>query len=87
MATRRCGQPDALHRIPGCRGRSQTHGVLTVVGIDAEPHEPLPPDVAGAIALDKELVGLAELTAAECSLLGSGPILRQGDSVLGMVFP
>jgi 4'-phosphopantetheinyl transferase EntD len=62
MASRRCG---SLTHCTGYRAAAVAHrrGVLTV-GIDAEPHEPLPPDVAGAITLDKDLVGLAELTAA-----------------------
>ncbi len=37
---------------------------LLTVGIDAEPHEPLPPDVLNAIALTEEQVQIAELAAA-----------------------
>ncbi len=37
---------------------------LLTVGIDAEPHEPLPPDVLDAIALTEEQVQIAELAAA-----------------------
>ncbi|MGH3778413.1 MAG: 4'-phosphopantetheinyl transferase family protein [Pseudonocardiaceae bacterium] len=37
---------------------------LLTVGIDAEPHQPLPPDVLEAIALADELVRLADLAAA-----------------------
>ncbi len=40
-------------------------GQLRTVGIDAEPHEPLPPDVLGAIALDEEQLRIAELAAAD----------------------
>jgi enterobactin synthetase component D / holo-[acyl-carrier protein] synthase len=37
---------------------------LLTVGIDAEPHQPLPPDVLTAIALADEQVQITELTAA-----------------------
>ncbi len=37
---------------------------LLTVGIDAEPHQPLPPDVLAVIALADEQVRIAELTAA-----------------------
>lgn len=40
-------------------------GQLRTVGIDAEPHEPLPPDVLGAIAVDEEQIRIAELAAAD----------------------
>ncbi|HEY2764589.1 MAG TPA: 4'-phosphopantetheinyl transferase superfamily protein [Pseudonocardiaceae bacterium] len=43
---------------------ARAHDVLTL-GIDAEPHEPLPPDVQGAIALDEERARIAELAAAD----------------------
>jgi 4'-phosphopantetheinyl transferase EntD len=36
---------------------------LLTVGIDAEPHQPLPPDVLDAIALTEEQVQIAELAA------------------------
>ncbi|MGH3751830.1 MAG: 4'-phosphopantetheinyl transferase family protein [Pseudonocardiaceae bacterium] len=37
---------------------------LRTVGIDAEPHEPLPPDVLGTIALAEEQIQIAGLAAA-----------------------
>ncbi|MGQ0719299.1 MAG: 4'-phosphopantetheinyl transferase family protein [Pseudonocardiales bacterium] len=37
---------------------------LLTVGIDAEPHQPLPPDVLAAIALADEQVRIADLAAA-----------------------
>ncbi len=40
-------------------------GDLLTVGIDAEPHEPLPPDILDAIALDEEQLRIAELAAAD----------------------
>lgn len=40
-------------------------GDLLTLGIDAEPHEPLPPDVLDAIALDDEQLRITELTAAD----------------------
>ena len=39
-------------------------GDLLTVGIDAEPHEPLPPDVLDVIALTEEQVQIADLAAA-----------------------
>lgn len=42
---------------------ARSRDVLTV-GIDAEPHEPLPPDVLGAIALEEEQLRISELAAA-----------------------
>ncbi|MGH3929175.1 MAG: 4'-phosphopantetheinyl transferase family protein [Pseudonocardiaceae bacterium] len=38
---------------------------LFSIGIDAEPHEPLPADVLGAIALDEERARLTDLAAVE----------------------
>lgn len=38
---------------------------LLAVGIDAEPHEPLPADVLGVIALDEEHIRLADLAEVE----------------------
>lgn len=38
---------------------------LLSIGIDAEPHEPLPADVLGAIALDEEQARLTDLAAVE----------------------
>jgi 4'-phosphopantetheinyl transferase EntD len=47
------GVVGSLTHCTGYRAAAVAHQreVLTV-GIDAEPHQPLPPDVAGAIALD-----------------------------------
>lgn len=36
---------------------------MLTLGIDAEPHEPLPPDVLGAIALEEEQLRITELAA------------------------
>ncbi|MGH8574963.1 MAG: 4'-phosphopantetheinyl transferase family protein [Gammaproteobacteria bacterium] len=41
---------------------------MLTVGIDAEPHQPLPTDVLGVIALAEEKVRIAELTAAHNAL-------------------
>jgi 4'-phosphopantetheinyl transferase EntD len=41
---------------------------MLTVGIDAEPHQPLPPDVLGTIALSDEQIRIAELTAAHSAL-------------------
>ncbi len=41
---------------------------MLTVGIDAEPHQPLPPDVLGTIALADEQIRIAELTAAHSAL-------------------
>ena len=57
------------------------------VGIDAEPHEPLPPDVAGAIALDEELVGRAELTAADSAVCWDRLLFSAKETVYKAWFP
>ncbi|MDQ4092462.1 MAG: 4'-phosphopantetheinyl transferase superfamily protein [Actinomycetota bacterium] len=41
---------------------------MLTVGIDAEPHQPLPTDVLGVIALAEEKVQISELTAAQGAL-------------------
>ena len=41
---------------------------MLTVGIDAEPHQPLPADVLGVIALAKEKIQICELTAAHGAL-------------------
>lgn len=41
---------------------------MLTIGIDAEPHQPLPPDVLGVIALAEEKVRISELTAAHGAL-------------------
>jgi 4'-phosphopantetheinyl transferase EntD len=41
---------------------------MLTIGIDAEPHQPLPPDVLGVIALAEEKVRISELTAANGAL-------------------
>lgn len=48
--------PGVVGSLTHCTDHRAAHqrDVLTV-GIDAKPHEPLPPDVAEAIALDEEL--------------------------------
>jgi 4'-phosphopantetheinyl transferase EntD len=60
--------------------------VLTV-GIDAEPHQPLPPDVAGAIVLDEEQVGLAELTAADSAVCWDRLLFCAKETVYKAWFP
>ena len=44
-----------------------SHHILTI-GIDAEPHQALPPDVLGVIALAEEKIRISELTAAHGAL-------------------
>ncbi|MGH3794031.1 MAG: 4'-phosphopantetheinyl transferase family protein [Pseudonocardiaceae bacterium] len=47
---------------------ARTRDLLTI-GIDAEPHEPLPPGVQGVVALDEEAARITELAAtyrAQC---------------------
>lgn len=60
------GVVGSMTHCTGCRAAAVAHSRdLVTVGIDAEPHEPLPPDVTDAIALDEELVRLAKLVAAK----------------------
>jgi enterobactin synthetase component D / holo-[acyl-carrier protein] synthase len=78
----------SLTHCTGYRAAAVAHrrDVLTV-GIDAEPHEPLPADVTGAIALDEELVGLAELTAAESSVYWDRVLFCAKETVYKAWFP
>jgi 4'-phosphopantetheinyl transferase EntD len=78
----------SLTHCTGYRAAAVAHqrDVLTV-GIDAEPHEPLPPDVAGAIALDEELVGLAELTAAHSAVCWDRVLFSAKETVYKAWFP
>jgi 4'-phosphopantetheinyl transferase EntD len=78
----------SLTHCTGYRAAAVAHqrDVLTV-GIDAEPHEPLPPDVAGAIALDEELVGLAELTAADSAVCWDRVLFSAKETVYKAWFP
>jgi hypothetical protein len=57
----------ATRKLIDCRTR-RAEGDLPDDLRDAEPHEPLLPDVVGAIALDEELAGLAELTAVDSAV-------------------
>jgi 4'-phosphopantetheinyl transferase EntD len=41
---------------------------MLTIGIDAEPHQPLPPDVLGVIALAEEKARISELTTAHGAL-------------------
>jgi 4'-phosphopantetheinyl transferase EntD len=82
------GVVGSLTHCTGYRAAAVAHqrDVLTV-GIDAEPHEPLPPDVAGAIALDEELRGLAELTAADSALCWDRVLFSAKETVYKAWFP
>ncbi|HEY6424472.1 MAG TPA: 4'-phosphopantetheinyl transferase superfamily protein [Pseudonocardiaceae bacterium] len=60
---------------------------LLTVGIDAEPHEPLPPDVAAVIALDEELARVAELTAAKDAVCWDRVLFCAKETVYKAWFP
>ena len=82
------GVVGSLTHCTGYRAAAVAHqrDVLTV-GIDAEPHEPLPPDVADAIALDEELAGLAELTAADSAVCWDRVLFCAKETVYKAWFP
>ena len=82
------GVVGSLTHCTGYRAAAVAHqrDVVTV-GIDSEPHEPLPPDVAGAIALDEELVGLTELTAADSAVCWDRVLFCAKETVYKAWFP
>ena len=82
------GVVGSLTHCTGYRAAAVAHrrDVLTV-GIDAEPHEPLPPDVIGAIALEEELVGLAKLAAAESAVCWDRVLFCAKETVYKAWFP
>jgi enterobactin synthetase component D / holo-[acyl-carrier protein] synthase len=82
------GMVGSLTHCAGYRAAVVAHqrDVLTV-GIDAEPHEPLPPDVAGAIAVDEELVGLAGLTAVDSAVCWDRVLFSAKETVYKAWFP
>lgn len=72
------GAVGSMTHCTGYRAAAVAHSrELVTVGIDAEPHEPLPPDVTDGIALDEELVRLATLVA------GSTLDMRAGAGEVG----
>jgi 4'-phosphopantetheinyl transferase EntD len=60
---------------------------LVTVGIDAEPHEPLPPDVIDGIALEEELVRLAKLVAAKGAVRWDRVLFCAKETVYKAWFP
>jgi enterobactin synthetase component D / holo-[acyl-carrier protein] synthase len=82
------GVVGSLTHCTGYRAAAVAHQreVLTV-GIDAEPHEPLPPDVAGAIALDEELVRLTKLSAADSAVCWDRVLFCAKETVYKAWFP
>jgi enterobactin synthetase component D / holo-[acyl-carrier protein] synthase len=50
-------------------------------------HEPLPADVTGAIALDEEMVGLTELTAADSAVCWDRVLFCAKETVYKAWFP
>jgi 4'-phosphopantetheinyl transferase EntD len=61
--------------------------VIHTVGIDAEPHGPLPDGVLGMIARDEEKVELASLTAAEPSVHWDRMLFCAKESVYKAWYP
>jgi 4'-phosphopantetheinyl transferase EntD len=82
------GVVGSLTHCTGYRAAAVAHrrDVLTM-GIDAEPHEPLPPDVADVIALDEELVGLVELTAVDSAVCWDRVLFCAKETVYKAWFP
>jgi 4'-phosphopantetheinyl transferase EntD len=82
------GVVGSMTHCTGYRAAAVAHrrDVLTV-GIDAEPHEPLPADVAGAIALDEELAGLAKLAAVQGAVCWDRVLFCAKETVYKAWFP
>ena len=82
------GVVGSLTHCAGYRAAAVAHmrDVLTV-GIDAEPHEPLPPGVADAIALDEELARLTGLAAAESAVCWDRLLFCVKETVYKAWFP
>lgn len=60
---------------------------LITLKIDAEPHEPLPPDGAGAIALDEELVRLTRLVTEKGAVCCDRVLFCAKETVYKAWFP
>ncbi|MCA1693902.1 MAG: 4'-phosphopantetheinyl transferase superfamily protein, partial [Actinobacteria bacterium] len=60
---------------------------LLTVGIDAEPHEPLPPDVVDGISLDEELVRHARLATTKGAVCWDQVLFCAKESVYKAWFP
>jgi 4'-phosphopantetheinyl transferase EntD len=60
---------------------------LVTVGVDAEPHEALPPDVLGTISLPEERVSLARLAAARPQIHWDRLLFSAKEAVYKSWFP
>ncbi|MGH3780054.1 MAG: 4'-phosphopantetheinyl transferase family protein [Pseudonocardiaceae bacterium] len=60
---------------------------LITVGIDAEPHEPLPPDVMDGIALDEELIRHAKLATTKGAVCWDRVLFCAKETVYKAWFP
>ncbi|MGH3785545.1 MAG: 4'-phosphopantetheinyl transferase family protein [Pseudonocardiaceae bacterium] len=60
---------------------------LCTVGIDAEPHQPLPAGVLGAIALDEERDHLAQLAATDLAICWDRVLFCAKETVYKAWFP
>jgi 4'-phosphopantetheinyl transferase EntD len=83
--------PEVVGSMTHCAGYraaavGRSHELLTL-GIDAEPHDVLPPDVLGYIALDEEQAHLAELTAAHRGICWDRLLFCAKEAVYKAWFP
>jgi 4'-phosphopantetheinyl transferase EntD len=82
------GVLSSMTHCTGYRAAAVVHSRdLLPVGIDAEPHEPLPPDVTGAIALDEELVRLARLVTENGAVCWERVLFCAKETVYKAWFP
>lgn len=68
-------------------GAVATDAVAVGIGIDAEPHAPLPPDVHGLVTLPAERAGLARLAAADPSVHWDRLLFSAKESIYKVWFP
>jgi 4'-phosphopantetheinyl transferase EntD len=82
------GVVGSMTHCAGYRAAAVAHRCdLVTVGIDAEPHEPLPPDVIDGIALDGELVQLAKLVVAKGAVCWDRVLFCAKETVYKAWFP
>jgi 4'-phosphopantetheinyl transferase EntD len=82
------GVVGSMTHCAGYRAAAVAHSCdFSSVGIDAEPHEPLPAGVLGVIALDEEREHLSELAAADRSICWDRILFCAKETVYKTWFP
>ena len=82
------GVVGSMTHCAGYRAAAVAHSCdFSALGIDAEPHEPLPVGVLGVIALDEEREHLSELAAADRSICWDRILFCAKETVYKTWFP